>query len=290
MHRVGKGVEAGCPDAAREISAGLKRDRSRVHDIRRVVVAFGDVHDSAAVRDDESFEPPCAAQMILQQHLVGAGGVSVDGVVGTHDGLDVSVDHGGAEGGEVGFLEVTRTHVHVEAMSQRFGTAVHGKVFAGCDCLRMFGVGALHSGDESRPELACEKRVFAVGLLAASPSWIAEDVDIRRPVGDPVENATIAFTPCLIELRASLIGDHVAHLAQDFRIPRRSNTDRLRKYGRSAGARNAVQCLVPRLVFGDAEPRDSRCPVFELRRLLFERHPADEIVGACGCGLRSVAI
>src|SRR5438270_5435424 len=117
--------------------------------------------------------------MILQQHLVGAGGVSVNGVVGAHDGFNVPIYDGRAEGGEVGFLQVTRAHVHVEAMSQRFGTAVHCEMFAGGDRLGMFWIGALHSRDESRPELTGEKRIFAVSLLTASPAWIAEDVDIR---------------------------------------------------------------------------------------------------------------
>ena len=50
------------------------------------LVAVVDVEDGAAVGDDVALEVPPAAELVLKQELVGAGGLAVDGVVGTHDG------------------------------------------------------------------------------------------------------------------------------------------------------------------------------------------------------------
>ena len=48
------------------------------------MVPVGDVHDGRTVRDHEALEPPRVPKMILQQHRVGAGGVIINGVIGTH--------------------------------------------------------------------------------------------------------------------------------------------------------------------------------------------------------------
>ena len=68
------------------------------------------------------------------------------------------------------------------------------------------------------------------------------------------------------------------------RIPGGGHADGLRKHGGVPGARHAVQGLVPRLVVGNAEARNGGGPVFKLRSLLLQRHPAHEIVGAFARG------
>ena len=90
----------------------------------------------------------------------------------------------------------------------------------------------------------------------------------------------IAFALCLVVLGARFVGDDVAHAVDHRRIPRGGHADGLGKDGRVAGARYAVQSLVPGLVVGNAEARNGGGPVFKLRGLLFERHAADQVVGA----------
>ena len=107
-HGIGEGVEAGCPHTAGEICASLQRENGGVLDIGSLLVALVHVDDGAAVGDDEAFEAPCVAEMLFQQHLVGAGGPIVDGVVGAHHRLHVALRDGGAESGEVGFFEIAR--------------------------------------------------------------------------------------------------------------------------------------------------------------------------------------
>ena len=61
-------------------------------------------------------------------------------------------------------------------------------------------------------------------------------------------------------------------------IEHRRHGDCLRKHSCTAGACDAVQPLVPPVVLGNPEPRDSVRRVSELGNFFFERHPGDEIV------------
>ncbi len=101
--------------------------------VGRVVVAGVDVGDGGAVGDDVAVEVPVVAEVLLQEHFVGAGGRTVDGVVGAHDGLRVGLSNGGAEGGQVGVFEVVWGDIDVEFVAERLGSAVHGVVLGGGD-------------------------------------------------------------------------------------------------------------------------------------------------------------
>ena len=63
-------------------------------------------------------------------------------------------------------------------------------------------------------------------------------------------------------------------------VERRREADGLGKYRRGAGARHAVQRLVPPFVGRNSEPRNRRRIVLQLRHLLFECHARHEIGGA----------
>ena len=80
-----------------------------------VGLGFEEVVDGAAVGGDEALEVPVAAEDGLEEHLVGAGGVVIDGVVGAHDGVGLGLGDGGAEGGQVGVPEIVRSGVDVGA-------------------------------------------------------------------------------------------------------------------------------------------------------------------------------
>ena len=107
-HGVGQRVEAGRPDAAGEIGSCFKRQARRMHDVRRLFVALVDVDNRAAVGDYEALESPRVAEVLLEQHLVGAGRPAVDGVVGAHDGLHMALGDGGAECGQICLFEIAR--------------------------------------------------------------------------------------------------------------------------------------------------------------------------------------
>ncbi len=289
-HRIGQSVEAGRPNAAREIGAGLQRQHGGVQHVRSFLVALVYVHNRAAVGNDKAFEAPGVAQVILEQHLVGAGGPLVDGVVGAHDRLHMAFGHGGAEGWQIGLFEIAVAGIDVEAVAQLLRTAMHGEVLAGGDGAQVFEVVALDAGDKGNAQSAGEERVLAVGLLASAPAGIAEDVDVGRPEGQSIKDAVVAFTLGLVIFGPRLRGDDIAHAVDDRGVPGGAHADGLRKHGGIACAGDTVQRLVPRLVVGNAEPGNRGGPVFKLCGLLIQGHAPDQIVSAFGRGELGVEI
>src|SRR5271155_331832 len=140
-----------------------------------VGLGFEEVIDGAAVGGDEALESPVAAEDCLEKHLVRAGGVFVDGVVGAHDGVGLSVDNGGAEGRKISVPKIVRSGIDVGGVAGGLGTAVDSVVLGSGDGFEVGGVVALEAFDEGYAEAAGEERIFAVGLLASAPARIAED-------------------------------------------------------------------------------------------------------------------
>ena len=193
-HRFCERVEAGRPDGAGKVRAGLERDGRRMENVRCVMVALGDIDDRSAVGDDEALELPGVAEMLLQEHGVIAGRLAIDGVVGAHHRLDVSLHHGRSEGRQVCLFEIARGNVDVEGVALRFGTGVNGEVLAGGDRLWMVCVVTLHAFDKSDAHATRQERIFAVSFLSAAPTWIAKDVDVGRPEGQAVEDEVVALS------------------------------------------------------------------------------------------------
>src|SRR6185437_10286155 len=118
--------------------------------------------NGCAVTDDIAGKVPFVAEVVFEQHGVGAGGSAVDGVVGAHHGLCVSFGDGGAEGRQVGVFEIVCGDVDVGLMTRGLGTRVHGEVLRGGDNAEVVGVGALHACHEGDGHAAREKWIFAV--------------------------------------------------------------------------------------------------------------------------------
>ena len=66
-----------------------------MQDVGRIVVSVKDIHNGAAVRDHEALEPPCVAQVVFDQHGIGAVGGAVIG-------LSIVKQLGEGHGGKVG--------------------------------------------------------------------------------------------------------------------------------------------------------------------------------------------
>src|SRR6185437_6442206 len=112
------------------------------------------------------------------------------------------------------------------------------------------------------------------------PARVTEDVDVARPEGQPLVHAAVALAQVLVVLGARLVGDRLADPAQAVHVERRRQRDRLREDRGDAGARDAVQALVPPVVGGDAEAGDGGRLVHHLPRLLFQRQTRQEVVEA----------
>ena len=204
------------------------------------------------------WNPHSPRRRFLQQIGAGAGGDAIHAVVGAHHGIGLAFHDAGAERGQIGLVEVARAGLHVELVARRLGSAVHGVVLGGGDHLEVVRIVALHALDEGHGHAAGEERIFAVGLLAAAPARIAEDVDVGRPEGEAAIAAVIVVADGLVVLGARLGGDGVGDAVHQVGVPGGGEPDGLREDGGLAGARDAVQRFVPPVVGGDAEARDAR--------------------------------
>ena len=243
------------------------------------LVGAAEIVDRAAVGGDVAVETPFRQQRVEQR--THRGRRAVDRVVGRHHGLDVPFAHERLEGRQISLIQVGVRRGRVEIVAQRLGTAVHGVVFGARRGEQVVGVVALQAVHERHAEAGGEERVLAVGLLAAAPARIAEDIDVGRPKGEAVEDrALLRRAGVAVELGAALDADDVRDVVVQRRVPHRSQADGLREDGRDTGVGDAVQRLAPPVVFRDAEARHAGGGVAHHAGLLLERHPGGEIMDA----------
>ena len=145
--------------------------------------------------------------------------------------------------------------------------------------LQVHRVAPLQPADHRLAQQTGQEGVFAVGLLAAPPSGITEDVDVRGPKRKPlVLHAAFSRPVRLVVDRAGFSRDDPAHALHALGVERGRKADGLRKdRDLVLRAADSVQAFVPPVVGRNAETFDGRCEVLHLRRLLFGRKSGDEI-------------
>ena len=223
------------------------------------VVRTVEVGNCAAVGDHYAVEVPLVAEDVLQQPVAGAAGLTLVAVVCAHHFLNVSVLDYHLERGEVGLPEVAHRDGDVETVAQRLGTAVHGIVLGAGMQLVIFLVGALHGLDGLGAHHGVEVRVLAGSLLSASPSGVAEYVDVRAPEGKALmpdvavglgdaEDMVVGGVPD----GAGLVGHGGVDLVLLVRVEGGAEGDHLREH-RHVVIADAVAGFVPPVVSGDVE-------------------------------------
>ena len=153
-------------------------------------------------------------------------------------------------------------------------------VFHRRDGLEVFVVIALDAVDEIHRHAARQERVLAIGFLSPAPARIAEDVDVRRPEGQPAIHGVHIFRGIIVMLGAALVGNRRGDLQHQVFVPGRGQANRLREDGCVPCARDPVQGLVPPIVFVQTKARNAGSLVIHLGGFLFQRHAANEIPGA----------
>src|SRR5882762_1128910 len=103
----------------------------------------------------------------------------------------------------------------------------------------------LQTFDESDSQSRSEIRVFTVRLLSAAPARVAKDVDIRTPISQTLVAGVLVMAQELVMFGAGLGRNYVGNLMHEIGVPGGGEPNRLRKNSRIAGARDAVQALVP---------------------------------------------
>ena len=138
----------------------------------------GDVSNRIAVRDHVTREAPPAAQLVLQQVLVGACRLSIYGVVRTHHRSSLAFHDGRTKCGFVGVQLVVQADIDVGKMPRRLRPAMDRKVLRRGNGEVVFRIIALQSGHVGDAHAAGQEGVFPVGLLASAPARIAEDIQV----------------------------------------------------------------------------------------------------------------
>ena len=97
--------------------------------------------------------------------------------------MHVGLGHEVTESREVGVPQVKDGGTRIERVAVSLRATVHGKVLGACYSLEIVRVVAFQTTNHRHTHLSCQVRVFSIGLLSASPTWVTEDVDVGRPVG-----------------------------------------------------------------------------------------------------------
>ena len=231
---------------------------------RHIVPAGQKVANGSAVAGNQALEAPDVAQDMLFVAGIATTGVAVDALVGAHHLGHLSVLHQCLEGRQVGFPQVTlRQVLDVEGVAVPLRTAMYGKVFGTGQQLfvtiakPLSVVGhALQSAHDGQSHPCCQVGVFAVGLLSASPSRVAEDVDVGRPERQALVALDVARAFGLLGFYTGFVADGGEHAMQQCIVPRGCHRHRDGEHGGKAVAPYTVQRLVPPLELGDAQPTD----------------------------------
>ena len=160
----------------------------------------------------------------------------------------MSVDDGGAEGGKVCVFEIVRGDRNVEVVAIGLRSAMHCEVLRSRNDDGVRRIVALQPTHERGTDVGCEKGIFAIRLLATSPTWIAKDIDIWGPDVEAKIDAGSSGLARLAIFQTGLAGDGPAFVEDQVLIPGRSHTDGLRKDGCIAGTGEAMETLAPVIV------------------------------------------
>ena len=128
-------------------------------------------------------------------------------------------------------------------------------------------------------QCARQIRVFSVGFLPASPSGIAENIDIGRPEGQSFVNVPIAKRAVSVVLRAPFCRDHISDPAHQRLVKSRSHADRLREARCRTRSGYAMQAFIPPVVSRDPKSCNFRGIISQLTHLLRDGHLRYQLFG-----------
>src|SRR5438445_41290 len=153
------------------------------------MVVSENIADRIAIRDYVSLEMPGPAQCVLQKELIRAGRLTINCVVGAHDGIGMAFDNRRAKCGSIRVQFVMLADVDVSEVTRGLRPAVNGEMLRRRDNSKVVRIVSLHSGDERYSQPPAQERIFSIRLLSAAPARIAEDIDVGRPEIQPAKKA-----------------------------------------------------------------------------------------------------
>ena len=283
-----EGVEQGYhADTALKVGTGQDGVNGCMLSIRMgaMLVLVVEIVDGVAVRNDQGLIAPLVAEDVGKEPVAGAARLTLIAMVGAHNLLDISLLHEGLESRKVGLPEVTHGNGDIETVTHRFRTAVDSIMLGTSMGLVVLLVITLHALYILDTEDGHQIRVLSVGLLAAAPAGIAEDVDVRAPEGQlgiarivaglitDIEDVVVRTVP----IGAGLVRYGRENLVDAVGIEGCGHADRLGIHGVSV-LTDAVACLAPPVVGRDAEPVDGDGLVHHEADLLLGGEEGDKVL------------
>ena len=176
-------------------------------------------------------------------------------------------------------------------MAVPFRSRVHGKVLGAGVGLEDIGVRrALQAAHHRHTQLAGEVRVFAVGLHAAAPAGIPEDIDVGRPERKALVPAHVAAFHGLAVLDAGFVAHGGKHLVHQGLVKGGRHGNGHREHRGLAVAGHPVQGLVPPVVRRNAQRLDGGRRMHHQGGLLLQGHLGNQVFcllfGGRGAGQR----
>ena len=235
-----------------------------------------EIPDRPAIGHHMTAKSPASAKHLAEQELAAAAGFAIHGVVGAHERLDAFLAQS-LKRRQIRLPQVARSRVHIELMAQRLRPAVHREMFGTGRCLQVTRVVTLQAPHERGPQFGCQSRILPPCLLAAPPTWVAKNVDVRGPESEPLVLLPAALTDRLVVLGAGFIGNRRGHLPDQIHIPCGRHADGLRKNRSPSVPRHSVKCLVPPIVSRDTETLNGCRVITKLGAFLEQRKPSNQI-------------
>ena len=261
--------------AAVQVAAGLQCQGYRFHRHSGHAVVLMEIADRPAVRYEVSLEVPFIPEF-CHQRPVRAAGFSVRAIVGAHHRFNPGILDQSPESRQIGLFHVLRRGNRVKAVTLRFRPAVYGKVLGARGSFE--GVTLSLQAVYKRAAQRCgQVWVFAVGFVSAAPAWIPENVDVRRPHGQPVIDIPVSFCRQGVILCSRFGGDRIGDLFQQSVIEHGRHANGLWEACCRAAAGQPVQRFIPPVVCRDPEPLNGRRVKTQLPCPLFHRHAADKL-------------
>ena len=215
-------------------------------------MVFVEIPDGPAIGDNVPLEPPVIPQIVLQQLRAAAAGIAVHGIVSAHYRLYMAFLHGGLKGGKIGLRHILLTGVDIKVMPLGLGAGMDGKMLGAGSGFQVFPL-TLQAPDIGKPQLRGEIRVFAIGLMAAPPAGIAENVDVGRPEGQPLIDVPVALLGEGIILGAAFGGGNLAQMLHFVLVKGGGHGNGLGERGGYTGASHTMEGFVPPVVFGNMQ-------------------------------------
>ena len=274
--------------AAVDVAASRQRIADRLLDRHRAtqflrcpLVVAGDILDRAAVGHHISLEPEGFAQQGIQQVGIGGCRDAVDPVVRAHNRSDIHILDDRFE--RTGVILAQGAVIHIGGAGVAVVFAVVCRiVLDGGNNLQIFFVIALQALDKAGADLTGQIRVFTVRLMVTTPARVTRHVDGGRKIGQT--------PPGAVGIAARLVRDRVGDLFDHRRIPARRHGDGIREGCRLAQPRYAMQTLGPKIVFGNAQPRNCGIVGAHLADFFFQRHAGYQVCRALFKRQRSIHI